>query len=52
MVLMEAVSLQTTHFNGGTQYTYEVNDIGIVLSEFPPGINGPNRVYQVLLMNK
>jgi len=33
--------------NGGHQVIYKVNDIVIFLKEFPPGINGDDRIYQV-----
>jgi hypothetical protein len=49
MALMDAVSLQTIKQNGGVTQTFEINDIIVHLSEFPPGINGPDRVYQVMI---
>jgi hypothetical protein len=50
MQLMEAVPLMTTHVDGGTQNYHTINDITVVLKEFPPGINAAVRTYQVCIM--
>lgn len=49
MELMEAVKLGDKPINGGKSSAYKVNDIGILLIEFPPGINGIDRTYEVQL---
>lgn len=49
MEVMNAESLATQPSQGGIQSTYRVNDIIIYLTDFPPGIQGPNRTYQALL---
>ncbi|WDF54891.1 hypothetical protein [Mucilaginibacter sp. KACC 22063] len=50
MQLMEATKLGTRSANGGQQTTYTINDIAFTLTEFPPGINGADRCYQVSIM--
>ena len=50
MALMDAKSLQTINQNGGTTHTFQINDLVVHLSEFPPGINGVDRVYQVMIV--
>jgi hypothetical protein len=52
MQIMNATSLLTKENQGGMMSVFEVNDILIYLTEFPPGINGVDRVYQVLVTQK
>ena len=47
MVSMNAISIATHVANGGKTSYYQVMDIEINLTEFPPGINGPDKTYQV-----
>jgi len=47
MVLMNAVKVGSGPLQGGLQTIYTVNDIAFILTEYPPGINGADRVYQV-----
>ncbi|MCJ8210813.1 hypothetical protein MUY27_13935 [Mucilaginibacter sp. RS28] len=50
MITMEATKLGAGSANGGQQTTYTINDIAFTLTEFPPGINGPDRCYQVSIL--
>ena len=47
MELMNAKRITEGSVDGGHQVIYKVNDIVIFLKEFPPGINGDDRIYQV-----
>ncbi len=49
MEIMNAKRITEGTSNGGHQTIYKVNDIVIFLRDFPPGINGEDRVYQVQL---
>ncbi|MDB5117005.1 MAG: hypothetical protein JWQ79_2497 [Mucilaginibacter sp.] len=49
MELMNAIKIAHGPVDGGYQMIYKVNDIVIFLLEFPPGVNGVDRVYQVNL---
>lgn len=50
MALMEATKVGSGPNNGGSQTIYKVNDIVFTLAEFPPGINGTDRVYQISIL--
>jgi hypothetical protein len=52
MDIMSAQSLITQPNQGGIQSVYRVNDINIFLTDFPPGINGTDRTYQVMLVHQ
>jgi len=47
MEQMNATKVTEGTYEGGHQVIYKVNDIVIFLRDFPPGINGDDRVYQV-----
>lgn len=47
MTLMNAAKQDTRASQGGQQTIYTVNDIAIILTDFPPGINGAEETYQV-----
>ena len=51
MVLMNAVKLGSGPANGGAQTIYTVNDLVFSLIEYPPGINGADRTYQVSILH-
>jgi hypothetical protein len=51
MELMNAVRLGGGPNEGGQQTIYQVNDIVFILIEFPPGVVGIDRTYQVTLMH-
>jgi len=44
---MNAKRVTEGSYEGGHQVIYKVNDIVIFLRDFPPGINGDDRVYQI-----
>ncbi|HEY4324382.1 MAG TPA: hypothetical protein VGN20_10365 [Mucilaginibacter sp.] len=50
MIIMNATQLGSGPSNGGKQTIYQINDIVFILAEFPPGVNGNDRSYQVLLL--
>jgi hypothetical protein len=51
MVLMNAVKVGSGPSQGGLQSIYTVNDVGFILVEYPPGINGSDRTYQVTILH-
>ena len=50
MMDMNATKLGSAPSNGGQQTIYQVNDIGFVLTEYPPGIKGDDRTFEVTLL--
>ncbi|HWZ34520.1 MAG TPA: hypothetical protein VNW51_00090 [Mucilaginibacter sp.] len=50
MNLMNATKIGTIVQGGGTRTFYTVNDIAFMLIDFPPGVQGPERTYQVTIM--
>lgn len=51
MVLMNAKKIGSSPNTGGSQTIYIVGNMVFTLAEFPPGINGDERSFQVTLMN-
>lgn len=51
MRLMNAISLATFKINGGNEMVWSVNDITIHITDFPPGINGIDATYEVMITN-
>jgi hypothetical protein len=49
MVAMNAKRIADGSVGGGHQVIYQLNDLVIFLKEFPPGINGDDRIYEVQL---
>lgn len=50
MLLMNADKLGSGPSQGGVQTIYTVNDIAFILTDFPPGVMGTDRCYQVSVM--
>ena len=49
MELMKAVELGSRPYQAGKSTAYQINDISVLLIEFPPGINGTEATYEVQL---
>ena len=50
MVKMGAEKLGSNPSPGGKQTMFKINDLVFILTEFPPGTNGIDKSYQVLIM--
>ncbi len=48
--LMNATKLSTIAQDGGTRSIYTLNGIAFILVDFPPGLQGPDRTFQVGIM--
>jgi hypothetical protein len=49
MITMNAVKILSQQIQGGQQSVFQINGIVIYLTDYPPGINGKDRTYQVLI---
>jgi len=52
MVTMNATKLGITVQDGGTRTLYSLNGIGFILVDFPPGIQGPDRTFEVMIVTQ
>lgn len=50
MTVMNAVKLGSVVQDGATRTMYTLNGIAFVMVDFPPGIQGPERTFQVSIM--
>jgi hypothetical protein len=51
MSQMGAVKISTRTISGGQETQYSVKDITFILGDFPPGIHGSDRTYEISIMH-